>query len=61
MNLRHTDLILELDYRETLKHASSGRNKNDQNKSLPDTRFEAPVQIYGSDFMRPFNEILRKR
>jgi hypothetical protein len=45
MNLRHTDLILELDYRETLKHASSGRNKNDQNKSLPDTRLEAPVQI----------------
>lgn len=61
MNLGQTDLILKLDYRETLKDASSVRNKNDENKSLSDTRLEAPVQIYGSDFMRPFNEILRKR
>ena len=51
INLRQIHLIFELDYRETREHTSSGRNKNDEEKFMPNTRLEAPVQIYGSDFL----------
>jgi hypothetical protein len=52
INLAQTHLIFELDYRENREHASSGRKKNNGDTFVPYTRLEAPVQIYGPDFLR---------
>jgi hypothetical protein len=61
INLGQTHLIFELDYRKSREHASSGRKKNDGDKFVPDTRLEAPVQIYGSDFLRRIERNLAKK
>jgi hypothetical protein len=61
INLGQTHLILELNYRKIRQHTSSGRNKNDEEKFMPNSRLEAPVQVCGSEFLGTLNEILRKR
>lgn len=61
INLGQTHLIDALDYRKTREHASSGRIKNDGDKFVPDTRLEAPAQIYGSDFLRRIKRNLTKK
>jgi len=50
INLGQTHLIFELDYRKIHEHTSSGRNKNEGEKFMPDTGFEAPVEIYDPIF-----------
>jgi hypothetical protein len=60
INLGQTDLILELNYRKIREHTSSGRNKNDEEKFMPNSRLGAPVQIYGSDFWGRFTKFYEK-